>query len=291
MSVDYLGPLVGSWKLASQTATFTDNGEAVETFGPNPSGRMVLTAGGRISFLITRSNRRTPIDDAERAQQFDSMISYSGTVRSDVPGQFVTTVDVSLVPSEIGGEKLRLFSVDGNDLTIRVPEQIGRFGHGRKSASELTWVREPPIPNPDFAALLGGWRLSSAGLTLTETNERLEPWGSQPEGRMVLDASGRIMFVFTSRDRRSPTNDADRAGLVKDLMAYTGPIRLVGAGRFITTVDVAAHPAIAREQLRLFKIDGDRLTVVTEEVKMTIAQGRPVVGDVVFIREHPAAKS
>lgn len=290
MSVDYLSPLVGSWSLVSLTATFTDNGEQVETFGPNPSGRMVLTPGGRMTFLITRSNRRTPIDEAERAAQFNSLISYSGMVRSDAHGQFVTTVDVSLVPSEIGAEKLRMFSVKGNDLTVRLPEQIGRFGHGRKSVSELTWVREPPIPNPDFAALVGSWRLSSSVLTLTETNERLEPWGSKPEGCMALDASGRIMFIFTSPDRQPPTNDAERAALVKDLMAYTGPIRLDGAGRFITTVDVAANPANnAREQLRLFKIDGDRLSVATEEITGSVF--RPFVGDVVFIREHPADRT
>jgi hypothetical protein len=104
MSVDYLGRLVGSWRLDSLSAIFTDNGERVKTFGPNPSGRMVLTPGGRIAFLITRSNRQTPIDDTQRAAQFNSMASYSGVVRSDSPGQFITTVDVSLVPSEIGGK-------------------------------------------------------------------------------------------------------------------------------------------------------------------------------------------
>jgi lipocalin-like protein len=132
MSIDYLGPLVGSRRLDSLSAIFTDNGERVETFGPNPSRRMVLTPGGRIAFLIMRSDRRTPIDDTQRAAQFISMAAYSGVVRSDSPGQFITTVDVSLVPSEIGGEKLRLFSVDESSLTIRLPAQIDRFGKGRR---------------------------------------------------------------------------------------------------------------------------------------------------------------
>ena len=91
-----LAPLVGSWRLISTNATFTDNGEQVETFGPNPSGRMVLTPGGRITFLIARSNRQPPTSDAERAAAFNSMISYSGMVRLDDFGQFITTVDVSL---------------------------------------------------------------------------------------------------------------------------------------------------------------------------------------------------
>lgn len=283
-----LAPLVGSWRLLSTTATFTDTGERIETFGPNPSGRMVLTSGGRITFLITRSNRQPPTTDAERAALFNSMISYSGMVRLDAPGQFITTVDVSLIPSEVGGEKLRLFTVDGDRLTIRLPEQVSRFGGGRKSVSELTWVRERPIQNPDFVPLLGSWRLSSSGLTLTDTNERLEPWGAKPEGRMSLDTSGRIMFIFTKPDRQPPTNDAERADLVKDLMAYTGLVRLDGPGRFITTVDVAANPAFSGEKLRLFRIEDDRLNITTEPTASLAAQGRMIVADVVFVRENTA---
>ena len=139
-----LASLVGSWRLLSTTATFTDTGEQVETFGPNPSGRMVLTPGGRITFLIARSNRQPPTNDAERAALYNSMISYTGKVRLDAPDRFITTVDVSLIPSEVGIEKLRLFSVDGDRLTIRLPENRSRFGEGRMTVSELVWVRELP---------------------------------------------------------------------------------------------------------------------------------------------------
>lgn len=48
-----LTPLVGSWRPQTPTATFTDTVERVETFGPNPSGRMVVTHGGRITFPIS----------------------------------------------------------------------------------------------------------------------------------------------------------------------------------------------------------------------------------------------
>ena len=64
-----LAPLVGSWRLLTATATFSDTGETVETFGPHPTGRVVLTPGGRITFLIARSNRQPPASDAERAAQ------------------------------------------------------------------------------------------------------------------------------------------------------------------------------------------------------------------------------
>jgi hypothetical protein len=281
-----LAPLVGSWRLLSTTATFTDTGERVETFGSNPTGRMVLTPGGRITFLITKSDRQSPTNDAERAALYNSMISYTGMVRLDAPGQFVTTVDVSLIPSEVGREKLRLFTVDGERLTIRLPEQVSRFGHGRKSVSELTWVGEPPLHKPAFSALLGSWRLLSMGFTFTDTKERIEPRGSNPSGCLVLDASGRIMVLFTRSNRRPPTNDGERAILFNDIMAYTGLIRLDGADCFITTVDGAANPSWSGEQVRIFTMDGDRLTIGSNPQAVPLFPGRLVVGDMDFVRER-----
>jgi Lipocalin-like domain len=140
----HLGPLVGSWRLLSTVATFADTEERVETFGPNPSGRMVFTSGGRIMFLIMRCNRQSPTNDSDRAELFDNMISYTGLVRMDGPGRFITTVDVSLIPTEVGTEKVRLFAVDGDRLVIRLPENQGRFAKGRTTLSELTWAREQP---------------------------------------------------------------------------------------------------------------------------------------------------
>jgi hypothetical protein len=41
-------------------------------------------------------------------------------------------------------EKLRFFAVSGDHLTIRLPEQTGRFAQGRTAVSELVWEREHP---------------------------------------------------------------------------------------------------------------------------------------------------
>lgn len=141
-----LSPLVGSWRLQSVEATFADTGEKVATFGPAPNGRVVVTAAGRIMFLITKSDRPTPADDAARAVLFNETIAYSGQVRLTGPGQFVTKVEISLFPGEIGTEKLRLFAIDGDRLTITRPEQTSRVTKGRRAVSRLIWVREPVSP-------------------------------------------------------------------------------------------------------------------------------------------------
>jgi hypothetical protein len=141
MSSD-LGPLVGSWRLVSVEATFTDTGERAATFGQEPNGRMVLTQAGRIMFLITKSDPQPPTCDAARATLFNETIAYSGQVRTHNPGQFVTTVEISLFPEEIGTEKLRHFAIDGDRLVITRPEQTSRVSQGRQVVSKLIWQRE-----------------------------------------------------------------------------------------------------------------------------------------------------
>jgi Lipocalin-like domain len=139
-----LGPLVGGWRLVSVEATFTDTGERVATFGSAPSGRVVVTEGGRILFLITKSNRVSPADDAARAALFNETIAYSGTVRMAGPGEFVTMVEISLFPEEVGTEKRRIFAIDGDRLIITRPQQTSRVSQGRPVVSELVWMREHP---------------------------------------------------------------------------------------------------------------------------------------------------
>jgi hypothetical protein len=141
----------------------------------------------------------------------------------------------------------------------------------------------------DLLPLIGSWRLLSFGTTFTDTNERIDVFGPNPEGRMVVEPGGRIMFLFMKPGRRPPTNDADRATLLNDMVAYTGRVRSDGPGRFITTVDVSWIPFENNEQLRLFTLDGDRLTIRTPEQKLPLQGGRLVVGDIVWLREHPAA--
>ncbi len=137
-----LVPLVGSWRLLTVTAMFTDTGELVATFGPRPNGRMVLTADARIMFLITKSDRHPAVDDAARATLFNETIAYSGVVRLAGPGRLVTTVETSLFPEEVGTEKLRLFVLDGDRLTITRPAQTSRVTLGRVAESHLVWARE-----------------------------------------------------------------------------------------------------------------------------------------------------
>ena len=89
----------------------------------------------------------------------------------------------------------------------------------------------------------------------------MEPYGPDPEGYMVFEAGGRIMFLFTKRNRSAALSEADRALLFNDMTAYTGLVRPDGPGRFVTTIDLAWNPALRGEQPRLFTLEGDRLII------------------------------
>ena len=118
-----IAPLVGSWCLVLVGATYSDTGERVETLGPNPEGRMALTSGGRIMFLFMRPNRQPPATDADRAILFNELTAYTGLVRLDGPGRFITAVDFAWHPAW-DGEQLRFFTIDGDRLIIKTPESL-----------------------------------------------------------------------------------------------------------------------------------------------------------------------
>ena len=136
-----LGPLVGTWRLKSEVATFSDTGERVEPHGSDPESWMTLSAGGRIMFLFGAANRRPAKSDADRATLFNTMVAYTGKVRLDGPGRIVTTVDLAMNPL-IHGEQVRFFSLADNRLAIRSAEQTFPIFGERLLVIDLVWIRE-----------------------------------------------------------------------------------------------------------------------------------------------------
>ena len=51
--------LAGTWKVISLITKF-DGGDAVEPFGPNPKGRLVLTLDGHWIIILTADHRGPP---------------------------------------------------------------------------------------------------------------------------------------------------------------------------------------------------------------------------------------
>jgi hypothetical protein len=89
----------------------------------------------------------------------------------------------------------------------------------------------------DLKSLVGCWRVVSAGVTLVDTAERVEPFGPTPVGYMMLSPVGRIMFFFSHSDREPATDNDGRAALLRSMMAYTGMVRLDKPDQFTRLAD------------------------------------------------------
>jgi len=111
--------------------------------------------------------------------------------------------------------------------------------------------------------VLGIWKLVSQEIEVRETGRMELPMGENPSGYAVFTQEGRVFFILTGELREAATNDEQRAGLLNTLVAYTGTYRVEG-DKWITKVEVAWNPEwVGSEQARFFKLDGDRLKVLS----------------------------
>jgi hypothetical protein len=115
--------------------------------------------------------------------------------------------------------------------------------------------------------LVGSWRLQSIQFEFADTGERIDLYGTDPSGHLILTSEGRLMVIVTRSDRKALDEDTDGAALFKTMMAYTGVYRVEDDEKFVTDVDVAWRPAwVGDQQARYFKFDGDTLSLATGEL-------------------------
>ena len=124
--------------------------------------------------------------------------------------------------------------------------------------------------------LHGIWKLVSFVQEVQETGERRFFFGKNPTGYIILLPEGRMMACIEADGRKAPQTDEDRANLHKTMFAYTGIYRIEG-DKFITKVDVSWNPAWnGTDQIRFFKLEGDRLEIVSAWAPSPTIPGRPM---------------
>ena len=115
----------------------------------------------------------------------------------------------------------------------------------------------------DGKELQGTWRLVSYQVEIQTTGEMMHPMGRHPTGYVVFNPEGRVFFVLTAEGRKAGKSAEEKARLLDTVIAYTGAYRTEG-DKWITSVEVAWNPEwIGTEQSRAFKLEGERLTVLT----------------------------
>jgi len=136
-------------------------------------------------------------------------------------------------------------------------------------------------------ALIGTWRLRSHQVEDRATGARIEPFGSDPSGVLIVLPDGRMSALIT------PDPSAEAATGPAPIVSYSGQCRVPSPGRFVTTVDIAWLPAwVGTEQERSYTVTGDRLELSTAPARMPGA-GEPEsrVGLMVWVRETTTVAS
>lgn len=110
--------------------------------------------------------------------------------------------------------------------------------------------------------LFGAWKLVSMQFMFDDNAETVDVYGATPDGVIVLTPEGRMAGIITSGGAAQRANP-DAAALLRGMLAYSGAYRIED-DKFITQVDVAWHPSwLGTEQVRFFRVEGDRLFITT----------------------------
>jgi hypothetical protein len=124
------------------------------------------------------------------------------------------------------------------------------------------------------------WTIQIIGGDLTE------PFGRNPKGRLLITPGGYAAFVIAAANRKAATNNAESAALLRTLMAYTGPFTIEG-DKFTTKVDISWNELFTgQDQVRFFKVEGDKLSIRTAEQVSAVYPGQIVVGTLTWKRER-----
>jgi Lipocalin-like domain len=133
----------------------------------------------------------------------------------------------------------------------------------------------------DRAKLIGNWKLTSWVVELQETGERRPALGGKTSGWMIFTPEGRIMTLITAEGRKPAKTTEERASLFNTMLAHTGIYRVEG-DRFINKIDHSWNEAwTGTEQVRFYKLDGDKLDVISAWARSATIPGEPMARGIV----------
>ena len=133
--------------------------------------------------------------------------------------------------------------------------------------------------------LVGSWKLSLWTIQIIG-GEATEPFGPNPKGRLVFTADGYMVAIIAAANRKPGTNNEESATLLKSLLAYTGKFTIEG-DKFTTKVDISWNELqTGQDQVRFFKLEGDKLIIRTAEQASGVFPGKRVVGTLNWERER-----
>jgi hypothetical protein len=135
--------------------------------------------------------------------------------------------------------------------------------------------------------LTGTWKLVS-WLTRFDGGDTVEPYGPNPKGRLVLTSDSHWIIILTGANRRPAKTIEEKAALLDSTLAYSGRYTVEG-DRITTHVDMSSNEIYTgpnQDQMRFFRIEGNKLTIRTPEIVSAVRPGQKAVGTITFERER-----
>ena len=138
--------LVGTWDLVSTYAVRQDGSRLHDPFGPNPSGRYMLDATGRFSYMIYgsgrlkfASNNRREGTPEENKATVQGVIAFYGTYTVDESARTVTWhVERCTFPNWEGSDRKTIVTLNADDLSYTADPISSAAG---PYAPHVTWKR------------------------------------------------------------------------------------------------------------------------------------------------------
>ncbi len=140
----------------------------------------------------------------------------------------------------------------------------------------------------DIEKLAGSWRMVSFFTEDVATKERNNLYGEHPNGFIGITRAGteaRFFGLVTPDGQQAAHSVEDQAAVYRAMLAYTGKLTLDG-GKFIVNVDLAWNRDwVGTEQVRFWRIDGNRLLITSAPFPNPNAKGSMVIGTLIWEKE------
>jgi len=140
---DLASQLVGVWNLSSQMRKEVATGATLKTYGEKPTGYLIYTRGGLLTFIIVGTDRKAPaspnLTDAERIELFKTMSFGSGTYKVE-GNKVVTRYDTSWHQLWTGRDISAQTEINGKTLTVTT-EPFKAAADGKEVVVVTTWER------------------------------------------------------------------------------------------------------------------------------------------------------
>src|SRR5262249_14730801 len=136
--------------------------------------------------------------------------------------------------------------------------------------------------------LVGTWRLVSFDREIVATKEVVKAFGGHGTGFTTYTADGRYSSLTIDSTRKPPAQpmatDPEAISLYRTMSAYAGSYRIEG-GKIAIHLDITWNQLENGEDwTRSFKIEGDRLTVISPPQKNAFLNNQMVSATTVWER-------